>query len=282
MCASSLPLWEGREWFTYPLAPGEPGHEAWGVVDALGAGARGLAHGVGVVTLAVNAFAEYVVSDVDSIVQLPKSINECDFPGEALGCALNIFSRSMVAPGASVAIVGTGFLGAALTQLCVSAGARVMAISRGEYSVRLARLCGAKRAVRAASNNMVVEAAREFAGVGLFERVIEAAGAQDTLTLAGELTGEGGRLIVAGYHQDGPRTVDMRLWNWRGIDVINAHERRLQVRLAGVRAAIDAVLEGRLRLDLLGMRRFGLDQLNRAFASIRGSHSEFAKAVVRI
>jgi D-arabinose 1-dehydrogenase-like Zn-dependent alcohol dehydrogenase len=26
VCASSLPLWEGREWFTYPQPAGAPGH----------------------------------------------------------------------------------------------------------------------------------------------------------------------------------------------------------------------------------------------------------------
>src|SRR4051812_49782036 len=31
VCASSLPVWEGREWFEYPLAPGAPRHEGWGV-----------------------------------------------------------------------------------------------------------------------------------------------------------------------------------------------------------------------------------------------------------
>jgi D-arabinose 1-dehydrogenase-like Zn-dependent alcohol dehydrogenase len=38
VCASSLPVWEGREWFQYPLAAGAPGHEGWGVVDAVGSG----------------------------------------------------------------------------------------------------------------------------------------------------------------------------------------------------------------------------------------------------
>jgi threonine dehydrogenase-like Zn-dependent dehydrogenase len=119
-------------------------------------------------------------------------------------------------------------------------------------------------------------------GANLFERVIETAGVQETLTLASELTGEGGRLIIAGYHQDGPRHVNMRLWNWRGIDVINAHERKPEVRVEGIRRAIDAVLSERLRLELLGIRRFTLDRINEAFAAIAGSHSEFAKAVVRI
>ena len=68
---------------------------------------------------------------------------------------------------------------------------------------------------------------------------MEAVGKQWPLDLAAELTRERGRLIVAGYHQDGPRQVNMQLWNWRGLDVINAHERDPQVYLDGMRAAVE-------------------------------------------
>jgi hypothetical protein len=47
----------------------------------------------------------------------------------------------------------------------------------------------------------------------------------DRSTSPAELTARGAGSIVAGYHQDGPRQVNMQLWNWRGLDVINAHER---------------------------------------------------------
>ena len=34
-----------------------------------------------------------------------------------------------------------------------------------------------------------------------------------------------GRLVIAGYHQDGLRSVNMQVWNWKGLEVTNAHER---------------------------------------------------------
>jgi CDP-paratose 2-epimerase len=40
VCTSNLPVWEGRPWFTYPLAPGAPGHEGWGRIDAVGSEVR--------------------------------------------------------------------------------------------------------------------------------------------------------------------------------------------------------------------------------------------------
>ena len=30
VCASNLPPWEGKPWFTYPMEPGAVGHEGWG------------------------------------------------------------------------------------------------------------------------------------------------------------------------------------------------------------------------------------------------------------
>src|SRR5919206_3052226 len=61
VCASSLPTWEGRPWFTYPLEPGAPGHEAWG---RLAAGQR-------VAVLTVRGYAEMVAVAVDDVVPLP-------------------------------------------------------------------------------------------------------------------------------------------------------------------------------------------------------------------
>ena len=71
----------------------------------------------------------------------------------------------------------------------------------------------------------IIERVRELTGGTFCDRVIEAVGKQWPLDLAAELTREGGRLVIAGYHQDGPRQVNMQLWNWRGFDVANAHER---------------------------------------------------------
>lgn len=38
ICASNLPVWQGRPWFRYPMEPGSPGHEGWGVIEEAGEG----------------------------------------------------------------------------------------------------------------------------------------------------------------------------------------------------------------------------------------------------
>jgi threonine dehydrogenase-like Zn-dependent dehydrogenase len=85
----------------------------------------------------------------------------------------------------------------------------------------------------------------------LCDVVIEAVGKSWPLDLAAELTAERGRLVIAGYHQDGPRQINLQLWNWRGLDVINAHERDPAVYVRGLREAIEAVATGRLEIEPL-------------------------------
>src|ERR1700712_3038638 len=45
VCASNIPPWEGREWFSYPMQPGQLGHEAWGTVHEVGRAVSGLSEG---------------------------------------------------------------------------------------------------------------------------------------------------------------------------------------------------------------------------------------------
>ena len=112
------------------------------------------------------------------------------------------------------------------------------------------------------------------------ERVIEAVGKQWPLDLAGELVAEGGRLVIAGYHQDGPRQVSMQQWNWKGIDVANAHERDPAVQMRGLREAVEAVASGRLDLGPLLTHRYPLERLGEALAATRDKPDGFVKALV--
>src|SRR4051812_29280932 len=240
VCASNLTPWAGPDWMTFPTEPGALGHEGWGVVDAVGEGVTGIAPGLRVAALTGRSYAEYDCADASALVALPGALDRLAFPAEPFGCAMNIFRRAGIAAGQKVAIVGIGFLGAILTRLASEAGAEVIAISRRPCSLALAERMGAAETIEMADHWAIIERVRALTGGAMCERVIEAVGKQWPLDLAAELTGEGGRLIVAGYHQDGPRQVNMQLWNWRGFDVINAHERDSATCLRGMREAVAA------------------------------------------
>jgi threonine dehydrogenase-like Zn-dependent dehydrogenase len=281
VCASNLTPWAGAEWMTYPLEPGGMGHEGWGTVDALGDGVEGVRTGQRVAALSYRAYAEYDLADAAAVVPLPDELEGKPFPGEPLGCAMNIFRRAEVAAGQTVAIVGIGFLGALLTRLAADAGARVIAVSRRPFSLEVARAYGAAETIPMDDHWRIVARVKELTGGALCDRVVEAVGKQWPLDLAGELTRERGRLVVAGYHQDGPRQVNMQLWNWRGLDVVNAHERDPAVYVRGIREAVDAVAAGRLDPWPLLTHEYPLDRLGEALDATRDRPEGFVKAVVR-
>ena len=282
VCASNLTPWAGPEWMRFPTEPGALGHEGWGVVDAIGNGVEGLSLGDPVAALSYKAYAEYDLADADAVVRLPASLAGRPFPGEPLGCAMNIFRRSKIEAGQTVAIVGIGFLGAILTRLAAEAGARVIAISRRPFSLEVARAFGAAEAIPMEDHNGIVGQVKELTCGAFCDRVIEAVGKQWPLDLAAELTRERGRLIVAGYHQDGPRQVNMWLWNWRGLDVVNAHERDPKIYVEGIREAVDAVASGRLDPSPLYTHCFPLDRLGEALDAARDRPDGFLKALVTL
>jgi threonine dehydrogenase-like Zn-dependent dehydrogenase len=282
VCASNLPPWEGREWFSYPMEPGALGHEGWGIVDQVGADVSDIGIGDHVAMLSGHAYAEYDVADQSAVVTLPTSLDGRPFPGEPLGCAVNIFRRSEVKPGQTVAVVGIGFLGALLTRLATDAGASVIAIARRPFAQETARRMGAAHVLPMEDHWQIIEQVKALTDGTFCDVVIEAVGKQWPLDLSAELTRERGRLIIAGYHQDGLRTVNMQLWNWRGLDVINAHERDPQMYTGGIRLAVDAVAGGVLDPTPLYTHTFPLERLGEALDATRDRPDGFLKALVTL
>ena len=245
VCASSLPTWEGRPWFTYPLPPGAPGHVAWGRLE----------DGSRVALLTERGYAESAVARAEEVVPLPPELDGLPFPGEAFACAVMVFRRSGIEPGQRVAIVGLGFLGTALAQLVERAGGEVVAIRRGTQLDGLRQSC---------------------------ERAIEAGGVQATLDVASQLVVAGGRLVIAGYHQDGTREIDLGSWNWRGLELVNAHERERAAIVDALREAVRLAAAGELDVERLVTHRFPLARLADAFEAARTRPPGFLKAVVEL
>ena len=72
----------------------------------------------------------------------------------------------------------------------------------------------------------------------------------------------------------------MQGWNWKGIDVVNAHERDSAVNLRGMREALDAVVAGRLDPAPLYTHSFALERLGEALDATRDKPEGFVKALV--
>jgi NADPH2:quinone reductase len=266
ICASDLNAWRGVAGIEFPLEPGAPGHETWGEVVDLGSGVDSLRAGQCVTGMLWNGLAEFGVARAENLVAL-----DTPLLGEPLACAMNIIRRA--GPSDVVAFVGFGYLATLCAQLLPS-GTRWTAFSRRAESRLLAISLGA-------------EAVHSFDNVPseLWDSVplvIEAAGVQQTLDFATWLTAYGGRLIIAGYHADGPRTVNMQSWNWKGIDVINAHDRQAAVFVRGLHDGLRLVAERDLDLSTLQTHEFGLGDVAAAFSVAENRPPGFQKSVVRL
>lgn len=280
VCASNIPVWEGRDWFQYPVSRGEPGHEGWGFIDAVGEGVINFKEGDRVTALSFNAYATHDIAKAENTVKLPEFLRNQAFPGEPLGCAMNIFNRSDIKEGQTVAIVGSGFLGNLLTQLAKSAGAKVIAISQRDFSLQTARKSGADHTIQMHDHYKIIEQVKEITNGEFCERVIEATGKEWPLNLSIELTAERGKLIVAGFHQDGMRNLNVQLLNWRGIDMISAHERDPAQYLKGIKEAIVAIEKEWMDPFPMFTHSFSLEEIEKAFQHLTERPDGFIKALL--
>lgn len=277
VCASNLPVWEGRSYFQYPYRAGAPGHEGWGVIDACGKNVSGIEPGQPAALLSYNGYAQYDLAPLEQVAVLPPRLAEKPFPAEPLGCAVNVFQRCQAQAGEFAAVVGAGFLGNLLIALLSYHGCRVIAVSRRPFALAKATECGAQHTFDSEYPQRTAAAVMEVTGGRGCALVIEAVGGQKSLDLATALTAERGRLAIAGYHQDGLRHVNMQVWNWKGLDVINAHERQTEIYMEGIRRAISLVEEGIIPLGQLLTHYYPLEELSQAMQDMQERPQGFLK-----
>lgn len=280
VCASNLPVWEGREWFNYPFEPGAPGHEGYGTVAKIGSNVKNFSPGEKVALISYHTYAEYDKAPENNVVKLPHELDNIPFPGEPLACAVNVYKRSDIQSGQTVLVIGAGFLGCMLIQLIKSAGAKVIVISRRETSLDYALIAGADHFIRL--GDYYEDAINQILKIspGGVPRVIEATGYQSSIDLATEVVAIRGKLVIAGYHQDGLRNVNMQVWNWKGIDVINAHERNPQAYIDGLREAISMAGKNRLQPLKFISHYIDFSNIKEAFELLRERPESFLKAVI--
>lgn len=280
VCASNLPAWSGRPWFSYPLAPGELGHEGWGRIEETGAGVGGGLIGRRVGMISERAYADADVVHADDLVMLPETLDPA--PLEPFGCVFNIARRSGLKDGHTVAVVGLGFIGLGVARLAVKAGARVLALSSNPSALETAAGFGVDQVLPVTSRDEARDAVLELTGGWGCSRVVECTGYQEPLDLAGDLVCEGGRLVIAGFHQDGARQVNLQQWNWKGIDVINAHERSRERVREGMQLAAQALQADPEWTRALVTDCFPLSRVDAALEQASRRPPGFVKATLRM
>jgi threonine dehydrogenase-like Zn-dependent dehydrogenase len=282
VCGSNLPLWEGRSWFQYPMQPGSPGHEAWGRVELTGEKVTKVKMNDRVCILNDSAFAEYAKVQQDFAVKIPSELDDIPFPGEALACAMNIFKRIKCKSNETVLLIGGGFMGNLLAQLLLKEVKRVILVSKRKYSLELAQKVGVSSVILFTNTEDILSEIEKITSGAMCDCVIEVTGYQESLDIASKAVKEHGRIVIAGYHQDGIRTINMQEWNWKGLDIINAHERDPYQYLQGMSDAMYAMLNKTIDTSCLYTHTVELKEINDAFTLLHERPNGFMKALVHI
>ena len=264
ICASELPVW-----ITGPEGPPRRlGHEAVGTVARVGETVSRWHEGDLVTGLMSPAYAEYVSAAADLLLPVPAGIAPEHVLGEPIGCLVNAMRRTRLELGDRVAIVGLGYMGLGTLQLVALRGAsRILAIDVRQEALDVARSLGADEAVLPNAVDPADLDGREDPGRG-FDVVFEGSGTQAGLDLAGRLVRQHGILSIVGYHQGGSRRVDMQSWNFKAIDVVNAHVRLDADRMSAMAAGLALIEAGKLDTGRLVTHRYALRDIDSAFTDL--------------
>ena len=274
VCGSDVFLQDGG--FASSPVPIVPGHEAAGVVDAIGSGVTDLEFGQVVALYYLStppgdawtaagfpnrsprvarmgvdvdgAFAEYVVRPRECVIVPagPLPVAELALLTDAVATPLHGLRRvAKVEAGETVAVIGIGGIGSNAVQLAKAFGARVIAISRSDARLRLARELGADHTV--VSGDDTAPAVRELtAGLGA-DVVLQCADSVQAYQLAVDIAGPGGRVVFIGSSADALQVQPMRVI-WSELALLGSRG----FVPADIEEAIALRLDGRISLDHLG------------------------------
>jgi 2-desacetyl-2-hydroxyethyl bacteriochlorophyllide A dehydrogenase len=275
VCGSDVFLQDGG--FADAPLPIVPGHEAAGVVDALGPGVDDLVPGQRVALYYLSApgsdrwteaglvnrspavrrmgvdvdgaFAEHVIRPRSSVIVPAGSLpaTELAVLTDAVATPLHALRRiARVEAGETVVVIGVGGIGSSAVQLARAYGATVIAVSRSDAKLELAERLGADHVVRAGDG--VVPRVRDLTGGLGPDVVLQCADSAAAYETALELAGPGGRVVLVGSSSEPFRVLPMRMI-WGELSLLGSRgfvpediEEAIDLRLAG-RVSVEHLVE---------------------------------------
>lgn len=280
VCTSDSHAWFGANQ-AYPFRPGAPGHEICGVIEDVGEDAPGFEAGQRVTAIAFpgHGYAQYAVAEARYTALLDEAFGDQIVLGEPLACAVNAMRRSRVRPGDSVLLLGVGYMGALALQLLRLMGAAPLIAADIRPSAReLAASLGADVVLDSstADFNDRILALTDGKGASV---VVEATGGQSALDVATDAVAIKGVLVIYGYHVGKPRSVNMQLWNWKGLDIVNGHERDSAIYTEGMRYGLKLLRYGKLANNLVS-HSFPLSGIGHAFGMFDSRPDDYVKSII--
>jgi threonine dehydrogenase-like Zn-dependent dehydrogenase len=114
-----------------------------------------------------------------------------------------------------------------------------------------------------------------------FQNVVEFAGTESALQLAGNMVCAHGRLGIGGFHNDGPRTIDYALWNFKALTTVNCHERRIMWEVDLSQRCLAMLSKGLWQFTGLAHHVYEMDEFDKANEDMEAHRDGFIKGLVR-
>jgi propanol-preferring alcohol dehydrogenase len=281
VCGSDLFLQDGG--FGADKLPVVPGHEAAGVIDAVGSGVEQFARGdqvalyyiendldaprsnlgPGVRRMGVDvdgAFAEYVVRPERTLIRPARHVDPATLAvlTDAVGTAYHSLLRvGRLSASETVVVLGIGGVGSNAVQIAKAVGARVVAVSRSEDKRALALRLGADQAV-------TLEDAKEAIGGHGADLVLQCAASAAMDEAAIGLAGYAGRVVFVATTPESFSTHASTLV-WRELTLLGSRA----FTIADIEAVIDLYLAGVISTEHLTSAQRPLEQVNEALDDLR-------------
>lgn len=302
VCGSDVHVYHGKHPFTpFPVVQG---HEFSAIVEAVGAGVKGIPAGSKVTAtpqevcgkcrpcrrgrynvceqLKVRGFQapgvaqDLFVTEADKIVMLPDNFTpEQGAFVEPVSVAVHSTGRAGDLAGRNVVVAGAGPIGNLAAQACKRRGAaKVLITDVSDYRLDVARKVGID-AVSNVRSETLADASRRVFGDEGFDVAMEAAGAEASLSSLVKNIDKGGRIVVLAVFSEKP-PVDMSVLCEHELSVVGTmmyrHEDYVQ--------AVQWIADGSICLGPLESRHFPFEQYLQAYRYIEAEGERSMKVMV--
>jgi D-arabinose 1-dehydrogenase-like Zn-dependent alcohol dehydrogenase len=300
ICGTDLHILDGHGYV--PQLPHILGHEPSGVVADIGTEVTGLQRGDRVVphlfitcnqcyfcrtgrqqqcanlkgiigVLVDGAFAEFFKAPAANCFPLPDSV-PFDLGGLAADAVItssHAFRRSGLVIGESAAVIGVGGIGQVLVQILTHAGVQVLALSRSQAKLDIAKKLGAALALDPAALQAGT-ALQEFLPDGV-ACVFDCVGTSDSMALAARVVRRCGRIVMIGEEPQCAPVTSTEIAQ-RELEIIGSRNGTRQDMVESIRLLETGVVKP------IVASRFPLDEVNAALDAMR--HGVAGRVVVDI
>lgn len=287
ICPSDMRYYLGTKKAKNPIILG---HEASGVVVAVGSKVSGISTGDKVVVnsdykcgkcyyckrgqhnfcqdqiVSDGCFAQYKAVPVENVYKVPDETDLLEVScSEPLACVLNGSNRANIKLGSTVAIVGAGPIGLLHVQLAKMKGAsRVIVFEPLDYRREKALELGATEAYKIADDEALSEINKSTNGK-LCDSVIVTIGVPSVMEDSIKLVGNNGTLLYfAGVHPPKMIGIDPNLLHYKQITITGSSDYPLEF----FELAINLIIKGQIKIRPLVSDIFTIEEAKEAFENI--------------